>query len=1081
MQLTCICGRAGSGKSRYLAEVAHRALVQGRRVYLIVPDQYTLQAERELMAQLHAPGLLQVEVLSFTRLCQRVLEHCGSPSTAVLDARGRAMAVSRVLIEQQQSLKAYGRYVHSPNFCATLAGEIAELKRFDVSPHQFAQAVQGHVRLCDIAHIYEAYQQKMQGVYNDNEDALNWMIERIPSTAFLQGAVVMIDGFEMLTSQIYRTVDALLRTSYNLCTTFRIGEVNDPDYPLFATEEKHLQRMQQIARRAGARIVTVQLPQDAPALAPRHRPGSGLAHLEKNLFAAQPQAYGPAPSDVHVLSAPTPAREVEACAAQILTLVRDTGVRFSDIAVVAADLSSYGPLLQHTFARYSIPSFLDSKRTVAAHPLARYALLSLRAIQTGFAARDVLALMKTGMSALTMAQCDELQEILRTCGVRFLPENDGRELGELHQIYHAARHALLDAQYTLHHTLQDAQNAAQQVEAFASFLQASGLLERANALMEQQHEAGAPDRAQQTRMVYQVLCSLLTQMHDVLGQKRLSTRAFYDLLAAGLSAEEVGVLPATQDAVHVGTLSRSRTGDLHALFVLGVTEGVIPQSVEEAGLFTREDLARLSEEGVYLGHSPLERAEEETLTLYGVLTKPKEQLYLSYPQAGTDGSAKLPSSLIQSLCVCMPRLRIQSAVQTAQACIQTPASTRLPLMHALRKSRRTHTPLPGGYARALSLLMPGFSPQLRHAVQAQGTPASEDIGSSLAQALFAHAQTGSVTALEELALCPFRHFLERAILQPPPKKDYGHDALDNGNYYHEITDRYLEALLTQQQPFALTRAQSDALLDTLCETYEQNEYLAGPYRLDGRAHAQARRQRQALKHACWSIVQQLDGTAFVPVSAESKFLHTLTLPDGQQFAIAGRIDRVDLAQTPKGRYVRVIDYKSRGRDFSLTGLYYGAALQLPLYASAAAKQQRAQSAGMFFMPMQQSAPDVPPAQAQQARQKQYLLCGYCTQEGVDCAADAAGTTIKGAKPGRYTRVLDRPTYQALLDYGQQKATELLSARQQGITRPLPLKGEIDACRTCQFAYCCQFDLMQKGGRITTAKERQDFCDEEARP
>ena len=129
---------------------------------------------------------------------------------------------------------------------------------------------------------------------------------------------------------------------------------------------------------------------------------------------------------------------------------------------------------------------------------------------------------------------------------------------------------------------------------------------------------------------------------------------------------------------------------------------MIPQQVEEAGLFTREDLARLSEEGVYLGHSPLERAEEESLTLYGVLTKPKAHLYLSYPLAGTDGSAKLPSSLIESLRACMPQLRIQPAAQTAEACIQTPASTKLPLMHALRNSRRAHTPLPGAYARALS-------------------------------------------------------------------------------------------------------------------------------------------------------------------------------------------------------------------------------------------------------------------------------------------------------------------------------------------------------------------------------------------
>ncbi|MFR5869291.1 MAG: hypothetical protein ACLUFF_03370, partial [Acutalibacteraceae bacterium] len=73
MALWCICGRAGSGKTTWLCQKIGEAMRNGRPSYLIVPDQYTLEAERELMGHLNADGLWNAEVLSISRLCERVL------------------------------------------------------------------------------------------------------------------------------------------------------------------------------------------------------------------------------------------------------------------------------------------------------------------------------------------------------------------------------------------------------------------------------------------------------------------------------------------------------------------------------------------------------------------------------------------------------------------------------------------------------------------------------------------------------------------------------------------------------------------------------------------------------------------------------------------------------------------------------------------------------------------------------------------------------------------------------------------------------------------------------------------------
>ena len=59
--------RAGQTQSRLFEEI-RQCRKAGQRVLLLVPEQYTLQAERELVEQLNLPGLLDLDVLSPRRL-----------------------------------------------------------------------------------------------------------------------------------------------------------------------------------------------------------------------------------------------------------------------------------------------------------------------------------------------------------------------------------------------------------------------------------------------------------------------------------------------------------------------------------------------------------------------------------------------------------------------------------------------------------------------------------------------------------------------------------------------------------------------------------------------------------------------------------------------------------------------------------------------------------------------------------------------------------------------------------------------------------------------------------------------------
>ena len=417
MALWKICGRAGSGKTTWLCRRIGQAMQQGQPSYLIVPDQYTLQGERELMRHLHAEGLWHAEVLSISRLCERVLAQ--KPSLLKpIDRRGEAMAVSRMLLTLQDELTVYGRYARSPQFAATLAGEIAEYKRFGIAPEALMEAGQARPHLQEIAKVYAAYQGHLAGEYQDTEDKTDLCIDLIPHTAFLKGALVCIDGFEMLTKQVYRLVEALLRQCADVCISFRLGLETDADAPTFATEHKHLARVSALADRCGIRQHTVWLPRERGQRPPRFAHSPALAYLESHLFAYRPAPYeGPA-QEISLVHAGNPWQEAEDCARQIFALVKDHGLRYNEIAVVSSEIELYGPLLQRALSLYDIPMFWDVKRRVSTHPAAQYVLQALRVVQNRRFTRDVLRFLKSGYTRLSQEQCEQMQRWARRFGLR---------------------------------------------------------------------------------------------------------------------------------------------------------------------------------------------------------------------------------------------------------------------------------------------------------------------------------------------------------------------------------------------------------------------------------------------------------------------------------------------------------------------------------------------------------------------------------------------------------------------------------------------------------------------------------------
>ena len=1059
--LRCILGRAGAGKSRRIIEEMGKDHRAGRPVILIVPDQATLVSEQAVLSGLGIQSMVDIEVLSFTRLCDRVLSQTRGAQRRFLNNRGRAMATARILGSHREALSAYQGYADSPDFANALTDTIAELKRYCVSYQQVREAAGGRVKLQDIAAIYEAYESEVSAVRMDAQDRMNLLRECIPQCKLIQQACVYIDGFEMLTKQVYEIVSALLRTARRLTVTFRLGDVRDADAAIFLTERRHYDRVIKIAEQQNASLEIVNLEQ------PERRPvPADLAHLEQTLYAYPARRFEGPCEHIHLYAPRDQKHQAQMCC-NIIHSLAGRGMRYSEILVVTNALEKSAQPLLAAFSQQGIPAFLDIKRKVTSHPVVRYLFRCLRCLISGFSKEDVFALIKNPLCPLKMEDRFHLQGIMTAYGLKYL--NEGYTLfGQDQEEYLRLRDGALGEVYRLGWAMKKRDTAQRYAARVYEFME-NGLAQRFSEQTEDLEQEDA-DAAFYARQAYAALISALEQAHDVLGQEEMSLESFSEMLFSGLSYEEVGVLPQSGDAVVIGTSERSRTADIRALIVLDAVDGLLPRAIQKTGLMTDADQQVLESAGLFLGNDPLQRAAEEDLLVYSTLTKPKDALYLLSPKADPDGKLAQPSSVVTQI-----QDRFGIALEQdlpAAAAVTTPAAALSGLSEQIVRYSQGE-PVNAIWADVYAVLEEKF-PVLSHKKEAE-----RGIGAEAARAFYG-APLVSATRLERFARCPFLHFVEYA-LRPEALQAYEQSPLEEGNYYHAGLQRYLALCQKEGVDWKeMDEKKSAALMQRAIAGIDLSAFSR--FQEDPRFRLIKKKMDQTLCAAAHAVSRQLACGDFEVAATEIDFAPggqyppiEVTLSSGQKGYIEGRIDRIDRYCDQGMEYLRVIDYKSGDAAFSLEDLALGTSLQLPLYASAITDDTHI-PCGIFTMKIRQGIPRAAgEEQAQRQRLGQHKLRGVLlAQEDVLRHMDRTAEKQSDILPVSFkqdgtlqksSQLYSRQDILDILSYAKKKAAGLMDQIYQGEAAPYPIRseqgGEKNSCQYCEYQALCLFDANAK--------------------
>lgn len=1062
---------------------------RGESAALLVPEQFTLAAERELMERLHLCGMFTLEVLSPSRLYDRILSAAGRDEREPLNDAGRRMAISQALEKLEEKLPYYGSITQRRGFVEKLAALITDLKRGGMSAEGLAEYADGleegvqKAKLTDLAAVYAQYEAVLRGRFSDNEDQLAYVAQKLPQSGYLHGKHLYVYGFDSLPEQLMR----LLCAAAPLCASLSIGLICDgqsaADEELYVPIRQGVARFSAQLQEQGLSCRICPLPRRALNHAPEMR------HLDEALFAYPPKAFEGEIEHVHLTESLSPYEEATLMTRQVLRLL-ENGTPIERIAVFYPEDSCYAFAVSAALSDSGIPFYTDRQLPATSHGLARFLICALHAMSEGWRSRDMLGLLKSGYAPLDFAECCELENYVKICGIDrkrwTLPFTRGEP--EMCKKCEALRLRLMEPLLRARQALVDARSAADSASAVFRLLMDVNAYERLKQEEAKLLDGGFAARANQNSQIWQAVLGLLDQLVRLGDTARIPLKYIALRVECGLSAISLAALPSAGGMLHAGTLGHLLTEEADAVFLLGLNDGLLSRTTDS--LLTAEERAcAQAGTGCFLGLTDENRVLLAKLDLKRAMTLPREELFLSYARTAPDGAALHPLSLLSLLRErILPKLS-PSPIPEAQLPLSSAQA-----IHQLSLLLRAHAdgaqPLSPEWAERWQTLLraPATAPEAARLLRALHADAqAQPLQPEQARALFGE-NVLSVSRLEQFAECPFKHFITYG-LRPHVLREWKIDPIETGTFYHAGLDRFARLARRESTYPHIDEARVDELARQAMQPL-MKEVLQGPMGDGERNQARFEAAQSTIRRAAQVLTRHLAAGKFALYRTEASFGYedglppiVLLLSDGRQVALRGRIDRIDRYDTPESVYLRVIDYKSSQQNLEAARTWWGLQLQLLLYLDICTRAvPNAKPAGAFYFyvadPLIESETDAA-AVVEGKMRELFQLRGVTLSDVEIVSAMDEGETpcvlpplyLKSGELRKNARALSADQLSALLEHARATASALAEQLFDGDDRISPVcEPNRAACDFCDYQAICRFDCTAPDAPVRTLPE-----------
>ena len=1123
MELQFYFGGSGFGKSTQLYQdiIAWSLREPGTQFLMIVPDQFTMQTQMDIVNAHPRKGIMNIDVLSFSRLSHRILEEVGSENTQVLDDTGKSLVLRRVAVGLVDQMPVIGGNLNKQGYIHEVKSAISEFMQYGIGVQDLAKMTEYakargalYYKLKDLQVIYAGFQEYIKGNFITTEETLDVLKQSLGKSRLIANSVIVFDGFTGFTPIQNRVIQELIRLTKRVIFTITIDATENPFQPseeqsLFYLSKKTVRELCHLAEEIGAARVEDVFLKEYPA--PRFRENPEMAHLEKQLFRYPAVGYQGTNQQFHLSEASTVEEEVRQTCIKIKKLVYSGQYAYRDIAVVSGDMATYGEYMEREAVKYQIPLFLDQTKGILLNPFIEYIRGALQVVLHNFSYETVFHFLRSGLTEVTEDEIDRLENYVLALGIRGKNKwnnqftrgvGNGRnqtekekeeQLLSLERLNHT-RAALLAE---LKPVMEKLSTVGEMVQALYTFAVQGKIEQKLKNYETMFLREGETERAREYAQIYRLTMELLEQIYALLQDEKMTLQEFADILDAGFGEIEVGTIPKNIDRVVVGDIERTRLKQIKVLFFLGINDGNIPKNTGKGGIISDIDREFLGASEYELSPSPRQQMYIQRLYLYLNMTKPSDQLYLSFAKVNREGKSMRPAYLVDIIQKLFPQLEMEKPELAPMEELLVGAADTLDLFtDHLRK-------FAGGLSseseekQLFSLYQiyrekEQYRKRVDRLVESAFTEYQErPLGKLIARAIYGSMLENSVSRLEKYAACAYEHFLEYG-LSLSERKEYSFEAVDLGNVFHGVLELFGRRLEAEHHTWMdFSQAEAEQYLREALTSYTV-QYGETVLYSSARNEYRIERIYRILKRTVETIQNQLQKGAFTPAHYEISFARAedaesvnIALSEAEKLHLRGRIDRIDTFEDADHVYVKVVDYKSGTKKFDIAALYYGLQLQLVVYMNVALELEQKQHPEKTVVPaallyyhvadpmIKEEGQEMTAEQVNEQIRQELRMTGLVSdQEQViglldkEFSEKSLVVPVERKKDGSYSArssIINEEDYKTVSNYVNQKIKQFGQEILAGNIAVNPYEqGTQSACTYCAYQKICGFDSRIKG-------------------
>lgn len=935
-----VFGRKKYGKTKYCMDILKECVSQKKTCYYIVPEQFTFSCEKRITDEIGNRANMYAEVLSFTRLCNRVFRSFGGVCGNYLDNVGKTLCMSRVLRSLSSELCEYSASYSDITFASAAVHCAQEFSTYNITSGEMDNAIsileERNPSLCsklkDMSLISSAYRKELKATFGTDGESLEMLSKVLEENVFFADAVVVIDSFYGFTPQELKIIKHIIKQSENVHITF-CTNIDDND-AVFERANDAAQSVKKLATDVDCKICDVCL--EAPNF------DTDIVYLERNftesacLNMAQYENKRNS-ENIRIISCKTPIDEAKAVASMIYSLISDKKTHFREIAVCARNIASYEGIIDVFLEKASIPYTFSTKEDLLTKPLISYILTCIDLVSS-WKMQSFIALIKTGLLRITPENSALMESYVRTWNINgkkafnsewfmnpsgYSAEFSDKDLETL-SIVNETKDIIMGAVTKFAEDISDAVCCRDIAAAVYRLMLDSNYSEKLSE--------------QDDIRFWNLTVKALDEIVRVYGYDEISPKFFSELFSSVINEYGVMDIPERLDTVLIGSADLIRSETIKYMFVLGCNNEFFPMQKEENGIFSDMEKKTLSDVGINISKPSKECGYDEFFLAYNIFCDPYEKLFLLYSETDCDSKP----------------LRRSVLLDTVQKLFKNPLEIRYPFADEISNITTPCALVDDMYSMGDDRFVSACKEILSSSDEfARVFENSENIlngegkiSPDNAAKLFGKKVSSSPSRFECYSGCRFNYF-NRYVLKLQPEKTAELDSIQTGLISHKILELFVKELADAKlsgNPF--TREASKKRISELLDIhFESITHSKGhDNAISKRFQYLYNRLRGILISLADHLTDDIAQSDFVPADFELNIgmgengIESVPIDlvgeDGEkrgELRIVGQVDRADIYKKDGKTYVRIIDYKTGVKHFRKDDVAYGFNLQMLLY------------------------------------------------------------------------------------------------------------------------------------------------------